>query len=200
VNPQGSLLKLAERRPSRRQRAARTPARDGAGAPISIRGIEAGDYDQVMPLVYRWSRGRSFGITLPRSFFLHFANTSLVMREGDEVVGVLIGFRSQTEPASFIHFVSIAPGSRRRGLGRNLYERFFALSAQLGCTEVQAITAPISSTLIAFHRQLGFDVVEAGGFSCGIAVSPDFAGPGQHRVLFRKRIDPFAAGLAQAGR
>lgn len=158
-------------------------------APVTLRCVRPSEYDDVMQLVTRWSRGRSFGITLPRTFFLHFANTSLVMLEGDEITGVLIGFRSQTEPTAFIHFASIAPGSRRRGLGRRLYEHFFELSAELGCTAVQAITPPINSTLIAFHRQLGFDVIDGGGFCCGIAVSPDFAGPGQHRVLFRRRLD-----------
>lgn len=174
-----------------RTRRSRPPgcASTDSQASVSIRCVRPSEYDEIMQRVTRWSRGRSFGITLPRTFFLHFANTSLVMLEAEEITGVLIGFRSQTEPTAFIHFASIAPSSRRRGLGRRLYERFFDLSSDLGCTTVQAITAPINSTLIAFHRQLGFDVIDGGGFSCGIAVSPDFAGPGQHRVLFRRRLD-----------
>jgi ribosomal protein S18 acetylase RimI-like enzyme len=157
---------------------------------VSIRCVQPDEYEEVMQLVSRWSRGRSFGIALPRTFFVHFANTSLVMLEGEEITGVLVGFRSQTEPTAFVHFASVAPASRRRGLGRRLYDRFIELATDMGCTQVQAITPPINSTLIAFHRQLGFDVVDGGGFCCGIAVSPHFAGPGQHRVVFRKQLTP----------
>ena len=77
---------------------------------------------------------------------------------------------------------------RRRGRGRLLYQRFFDLVAQLGCVEVQSIAPPVNSGLIAFHRQLDFDVIDAGGFACGIAVCPDYAVCGQHRWLVRKRL------------
>ena len=58
------------------------------------------------------------------------------------------------------------------------------LAAMRGCEEVQLIASPVNSSLIAFHRQLGFEVIDGGGFSCGIAVCPDFAGLG-HGATFR---------------
>ncbi len=168
----------------------RNPPRALGLPEVTVRCLRPGDYSLIRQLLHKWLRGRNFDVVLPRSFFRHFANTSLVMCDDNEIVGVLVGFRSQTEASTFIHFVAIEPASRRRGLGRVLYEHFFALSARLGCTEVHAVTAPINSALIAFHRQLDFEVIDGGGFSCGIAVSPDFAGPGQHRVLFRRRLQP----------
>jgi GNAT superfamily N-acetyltransferase len=152
-----------------------------------IRTAHADDYPLVAVRVDAWSRGRFAGVALPRSFFVHFADTSLLAFEDGELAGVLVGFRSQAQPqVAYAHFVAIAPGSRRQGLGRALYQRFFERARALGCLEVHSIAPPVNSSLIAFHRQLGFQVVDGGGFCCGIAVFPDYAGPGQHRVLFRK--------------
>jgi len=156
---------------------------------VRIRRLQAEDYPQVAARIDDWSRGRFVSASLPRSFFQHFATTSLVLLEGEEIAGVLVGFQSQTDPeTAYIHFVAIAPPHRPPGPCRLPSHHFLHLGARLGCREVQSIAPPVNSGLIAFHRQLDFDVVEAGGFACGIAVCPDYAGPGQHRVLFRRRL------------
>jgi ribosomal protein S18 acetylase RimI-like enzyme len=177
--------------PASELRAGSGPSRLRAAPPpaICVRRAQAADYAQVAEQVDRWSRGRFVGAALPRSFFQHFADTSLLLLEADRVAGVMVGFRSQAQPAvACVHFVAIAPASRRQGRGRRLYEAFFARARELGCDEVHTVVPPVNSSLIAFHRQLGFEVVDGGGFHCGIAVAPDFAGPGQHRVLFRKHL------------
>lgn len=161
-----------------------------APAPCRIRRAHADDYAAIAASVDAWSRGRFVGVALPLSFFEHFADTSLLLFEGSELAGVLVGFRSQARPdVAYVHFVAIAPGRRRQGLGRALYQRFLDRARELGCREVHSIAPPVNSSLIAFHRQLGFEVVDGGGFHCGIAVFPDYAGPGQHRVLFRRVLD-----------
>jgi GNAT superfamily N-acetyltransferase len=155
----------------------------------TVRRAQAVDYPAVASQADAWSRGRFLAAALPRSFFEHFADTSLVLHHAGSVAGVLVGFRSQTRPeVAYVHYVAIAPGSRRAGFGRLLYEEFFGLAAAMGCDEVQSIASPVNSSLIAFHRQLGFEVIDGGGFRCGIAVCPDFAGPGQPRVLFRRPL------------
>lgn len=160
-----------------------------APAGAGVRTARAEDYDRIAAGVDAWSRGRFVAAALPRSFFEHFADTSLVLFDGGRLAGVLVGFRSQARPGvAYVHFVAVAPGSRRQGHGRTLYSHFLALAKGLGCEEVHSIAPPVNSSLIAFHRQLGFEVVDGGGFCCGIAVFPDYAGPGQHRVLFRKRL------------
>ena len=167
-----------------------SPARRGAPTPAQVRPAAPEDYGRIVERVDAWSRGRFVGVALPRSFFQHFADTSLLLFEGGELAGVLVGFRSQAQPrVAYVHYLAVAPGSRRQGHGRVLYEAFIRRAQALGCREVQAIAPPVNSSLIAFHRQLGFEVVDGGGFACGIAVFRDYAGPGQHRVLFRKCLD-----------
>jgi ribosomal protein S18 acetylase RimI-like enzyme len=154
-----------------------------------LRPARAEDYARIVAAVDRWTRGRFVGVALPRSFFQHFADTSLLLFTEGELAGVLVGFRSPAQPrVAYLHYAAIAPGSRRQGHGRLLYQAFFSRALELGCEEVQTIAPPINTSLIAFHRQLGFEVLDGGGFSCGIAVFPDYAGPGQHRVLFSKSL------------
>jgi GNAT superfamily N-acetyltransferase len=161
-----------------------------APGPWRIRAARADDYAAMAAQVDAWSRGRFVGVALPLSFFEHFADTSLLLFEGPVLAGVLVGFRSQARPeVAYVHFVAVAPGRRRQGLGQALYARFCDRAREQGCREVHSIAPPVNSSLIAFHRQLGFQVVDGGGFHCGIAVFPDYAGPGQHRVLFRKRLE-----------
>jgi N-acetylglutamate synthase-like GNAT family acetyltransferase len=156
---------------------------------VSVRRMQPDDYPMVAERVDAWSGGRFLGVALPRSFLQHFADTSLLLLEDTQPVGVLVGFRSQTSAEiAYIHYVSISRACRRRGLGRTLFSHFFDLAGSMGCTEVHSIASPVSSSLIAFHRQIGFEVVDGGGFAHGIAVFADYAGPGQHRVLFRKRL------------
>ena len=65
---------------------------------------------------------------LPRLFFLHFEGTSFVAEDEDgELAGFVCGFLSQTDPEeAYIHFVGVSPEHRGGGVGRTLYERFFA--------------------------------------------------------------------------
>ena len=179
--------------PATRTRSGPVRLRPAPPPAMAVRRARADDYAEVAAQLDRWSRGRFVGAALPFSFFQHFADTSLLLTEAGRVAGVLVGFRSQVQPAmAYVHYVAIAPASRRQGQGRRLYEAFFTRARELGCDEVQTVVPPVNSSLIAFHRQLGFDVVDGGGFHCGIAVVPNFAGPGQHRVLFRKRLPPEA--------
>ena len=126
---------------------------------------------------------------LPRLFFQHFANTSvLVEDEGGRLVAFLIGFRSASRPeTAYIHFVGVAPEQQRQGLARDLYGRFFAMMRGRGCTRVDAITGPINRRSQSFHRALGF--AQAGDTEVdGVLAYLDYDGPGQHRVTFTRTL------------
>jgi ribosomal protein S18 acetylase RimI-like enzyme len=118
---------------------------------------------------------------LPKLFFLHFEGTSFVAEDDEgRLVAFLIGFVSQTDPAeAYIHFVGVAPEQRGSGVGRELYERFFAVANRLGCNVVRCVTSPANTDSVAFHEALGFEVDR---------VAPDYDGPGEDRVLFLKPL------------
>lgn len=156
---------------------------------FTARRLHPEDFPRVVRALDEWSRGRFLAAGLPRAFFDHFADTSVLLWESDELVGLLVGFQSPRDPGvAHVHYVAVAPQWRRRGGGRRLYEAFIGTARDRGCREIQLAVPPVHSGLIAFHRQLGFEVNGADGFACGIAVCRDYAGPGQHRVLFRRTL------------
>jgi predicted GNAT superfamily acetyltransferase len=143
-----------------------------------IRPAEPGDYAAVIGVIDEWWGGRAMAPMLPKLFFVHFRETSFVAEEDGRVVGFLCGFRSQTFlDEAYVHFVGVAPGRRGGGLGRELYERFFAAVAPR--TVVRAVTSPLNERSVAFHRALGFDVER---------VDEDYDGRGEARVLLKKLL------------
>jgi ribosomal protein S18 acetylase RimI-like enzyme len=150
-----------------------------AGA-IAVRTAEAADYDRIAPVVDEWWDGRAMIDMLPRLFFVHFRDTAFVAEDGGELAGFLAGFLSQTRPdEAYIHFAGVSPDHRGRGVGRLLYERFFAVARERARTVVRCVTSPVNERSVAFHRALGFDVAE---------VAPNYDGRGGDRVLMVKRL------------
>jgi ribosomal protein S18 acetylase RimI-like enzyme len=141
---------------------------------VTIRHAEPADYATVIAVIDEWWGGRPMAAMLPRLFFVHFRDTSFVAEEDDALAGFLCGFRSQTyEDEAYVHFVGVDPARRGTGLGRQLYERFFAAVAPRSV--VRAVTSPLNERSIAFHRAIGFEVEQ---------VVEDYDGQGSARALF----------------
>jgi ribosomal protein S18 acetylase RimI-like enzyme len=144
-----------------------------------IRNAEPADYLRVTRVVDEWWGGRQMAAMLPKLFFAHFRDTSFVAESEDgALAGFLCGFRSQTfADEAYVHFVGVDPATRGGGLGRELYERFFAAVAPR--TIVRAVTSPVNERSVAFHRAIGFEVKR---------VDEHYDGPGEPRVLLVKRL------------
>jgi ribosomal protein S18 acetylase RimI-like enzyme len=148
---------------------------------VTIRHAQPSDYGRVIQHLNAWWGGRDMAPMLPKLFFVHFEGTSFVAEdEQGRLAGFLVGFVSQTEPTeAYVHFVGVSPEHRGSGLGRELYERFFAAALDQGRTTVHCVTSPANEDSLAFHEALGFErdrVVE------------DYDGPGEDRVLLVKRL------------
>ena len=148
---------------------------------LTVRHAKPSDYGRVIGRVNVWWGGREMAPILPRLFFLHFEGTSFVADDDDgELAGFVCGFLSQTDPKeAYIHFVGVSPGRRGKGVGRTLYERFFAEARDHGRSLVRCVTSPGGQESIAFHEALGFEVDR---------VVEDYDGPGEDRVLLLKRL------------
>ena len=122
------------------------------------------------------------GADAAKLFFLHFEGTSFVAERDDgSIAGFLIGFLSQTsDDEAYVHFVGVAPDQRGTGLGRRLYERFFATALEHARPVVRCVTSTVNDESIAFHEALGFAVDR---------IATDYDGPGEDRVLLVKRLD-----------
>ena len=148
---------------------------------VSIRHAQPSDYGRVVQHVNAWWGGREMAPMLPQLFFVHFEGTSFVAEDEEgRLAAFLVGFLSQTdETDAYVHFVGVAPDRRGSGLGRELYERFFAAAGENGRTTVRCVTSPANADSVAFHEALGF-VVDR--------IAQDYDGPGEDRVLLVKRL------------
>jgi predicted GNAT superfamily acetyltransferase len=148
---------------------------------VSLRSARPADYDAIIAVADDWW-GRPIHGALPRLFLDHFHDTSLIAeRRGGELAGFLVGFKSPAQrDCAYIQFVGVAPGERRSGLARRLYQAFFDMVASDGCRVVHAITAPVNSRSIAFHTAMGFTVT---------GPVEDYNGPSSPMMLFERRLD-----------
>jgi GNAT superfamily N-acetyltransferase len=167
---------------------------------MRLRHVNALDYDRVLAVVDAWWDGRLMSTRLSHVFFSHFAPTSFVLENDDELVGFLLGFLSQTHPQeAYVHFVGVHPGYRRLGLGRRLYDRFFVAAQMHERRFVRSITAPSNQLSIAFHRGMGFEPLHGDVVVDGVPIWFDYAGLGGHRVVFRRPLALGSAAAAAAG-
>lgn len=153
------------------------------------------DYDRVMGVMVAWWGGRDLRPMLPKIFFEHFRNTSLVVEHEDEIIGFLVGFLCPDHAEeAYVHFAGVHPAWRRAGLARDLYRRFFAIARAAGRPVVRAVTGPVNAGSIAFHTSLGFAVLPGDEEVDGIAVTADRGPQGDHIVRFELRLDGADAG------
>ena len=159
-----------------------------SAADVTLRQLRPSDHAAVITVVDDWWGGRPMADMLPQLFFEHFTDTSFAAERAGELAGFLVGFLSQSRPAeAYIHFVGVRPGERGLGLGRRLYEAFFDAVSARGRTVVRAVTAPVNTGSIAFHRRMGFEV-EPGAGDGDLPVAAGYDGPGQDRVRFTRYL------------
>ncbi|WP_020667165.1 GNAT family N-acetyltransferase [Amycolatopsis nigrescens] len=166
------------------------------------RQARTSDHPRLVACVQSWwgdsrtpQEARELSLLLPKLFLQHFAGTSLVLEQGTEIDGFLVGFHSaDRRDEAYIHFVGVNPALRNQGVARRLYSTFFEQAAAAGRTRVRAITAPANTGSIAFHRAMGFaiepgtDVVDVTDVTAGVGVHRDYDGPGQDRVAFVREL------------
>jgi ribosomal protein S18 acetylase RimI-like enzyme len=156
---------------------------------IALRHAEPDDYPPIVRVVDALWGGRAMAGMLPRLFFTHFRPTSFAAEDDGRLVGFVAGFVSQTDPRqAYIHFVGVDPACRGHGVGRLLYERFFAAAQAQGCEEVRCVTSPVNRGSIAFHLALGFEPLPGDAEQDGVPYATDYDGPGESRIRFRRRL------------
>ena len=145
------------------------------------------DFDQIIANFHDfWNNDRTFCLHHP-TIINEFENTAFVLKEGNIVCAYLFGFYSQTKPVAYAHLIAVRKNYRKLGLGRKLYEHFIKCAREKHCLKVKAITRSIDLESIAFHKKIGMELT-GNDIIDGIPVVYDYAGPGEHRVVFMKDI------------
>jgi ribosomal protein S18 acetylase RimI-like enzyme len=146
------------------------------------------DFPVLHGVIDEWWGGRRLRQLLPRLWLEHFHGTSWLAETDDgRLAGFLVGFMSQDDPSTaYVHMVAADPNQRRQGIGRSLYERFFADARERGARRVTAVTWPGNRASIGFHRAVGFRVDDGPGTQplYGTPAHVDHDGEGEDRVVF----------------
>jgi len=124
---------------------------------VTIRGVEPYDEPRVRAALGFPTADSRLCAPPPRLLFEHFGSTGFVAESGGELVGVLLGFASQTYPGEACVWTAwVRPDRRREQLGTILYECFVAAAHEQYCSIVRASAPVTDGGAIAFHRALGF--------------------------------------------
>ncbi len=157
---------------------------------LIIRHAEPADYPSIIAVIDAWWGGRRMADMLPKLFFIHFRPTSFIAERDGKLIGFITGFVSQSYSGeAYIHFAGVRPDFRKKGIGRLLYEKFFAAVEKLGCRKVRCVTSPANKDSISFHEHLGFSPDDSEYFVDGIPVAKGYDGRGGDRVLFSKLLN-----------
>ena len=161
-------------------------------AGLTFRRPTADDHPRIVTNIDEWWGGRPLRALLPRLWLEHFTGTSWIAERADgRLAGFIVGFISPDDPTTaYAHMIGSDPNLRRAGIGRALYERFFADARAAGAARVTAVTWPGNRISIAFHRSVGFEVDDGPGTTpvYGTPSHLDHDGPGDDRVVFVRRL------------
>lgn len=156
---------------------------------MNVRRIAKDDFDRIVEVIDHWWGG-PIGTFAHPIFFYELGKHALVVQQGPEMIGFLLGFiaagsagttvnsEPQSSQCGYVHLVGIHPDYRLRGVGRLLYDRFTNECRESRCLRMKAITTPGNEGSIRFHLALGWNLQEV----------DDYAGPGRRRIVFSKSL------------
>ena len=159
---------------------------------IRFRRPGEADHPVVIAVVDDWWGGLKMRAILPRLWFQHFTGRSWIAEdETGRLMGFLVGFISPDRPdVAYVHMIGTNPNRRRRGLGRELYDRFADDARIAGATRVVAVTWPGNQVSVGFHRALGFTPDDGSGTQnlYGTPAYAAYDGEGEDRIVFTKSL------------
>jgi ribosomal protein S18 acetylase RimI-like enzyme len=153
---------------------------------LTFRRPTESDHGPIVDRVDDWWGGRRMHDLLPRLWFQHFTGTSWIAEtETGAIAGFLVGFVSPDRPdEAYVHMVATNPNLRRRGVARELYDRFIVDVRGRGVRRIHAVTWPGNRVSVHAHRALGFSLATGPGTRPihGTPAYQDYDAPGEDRA------------------
>jgi GNAT superfamily N-acetyltransferase len=121
----------------------------------------------------------------------HFKETCFVAEDRGQMIGYLLGIRSQSHPEqAYMHLIQVTPSLRGHGVGRRLFNQFQTTAKAMGCTKICTITKPEHKECVAFYLAMGYLVANGKNTVIvdGVEATKDYNGPGKHMIVWCKEI------------
>lgn len=91
-------------------------------------------------------------------FSKFFPKTSFVAEKNGSVLGILLGFISQTEPVQgIVHILGVLPSARGQGVGRALLDTFEDVIREQGVESISLTTLVENENARSFYQKVGFN-------------------------------------------
>jgi GNAT superfamily N-acetyltransferase len=118
-----------------------------------------------------------------------FSSTCPVAIGNEEVIGVVIAFRSQDKPDDvYVQDVVSHPNHRRRGITRSLLDTVWQQATAWGCRRLYLTSEPTNSVAHATWLSLGFTNIAGDKTVDGVSVISEYKGPGKDRAVYELKI------------
>jgi GNAT superfamily N-acetyltransferase len=156
-----------------------------------VRNAFPGDFLEVANKSKEWADIVIERESIYHIFTEHFRSTSFIAEDRGEMIGYLLGYRSQSKrEEALVHLIQVAPRLRGNGVGRRMFNQFEAAAKAMGCTRITTHSRPENNSCNRFYKAMGFDVVcrEDTIEVNGMPAVRDYNGPGKHRVVWYKSI------------
>ena len=130
-------------------------------APIAIEAAGPGDLEALYRIEKECFAPEAFSKELVASLLRDPGSTSLLAKLGDTVVGFIIAVMYETgsDWVSHILTVDVAPGIRRRGVGRQLIRALERRVAENGAVACWLEVAPENVAARELYREMGYSEV-----------------------------------------
>jgi GNAT superfamily N-acetyltransferase len=114
-----------------------------------------------------------------------FSSTCPVALDGEPIAGVVIGFRSQDDPADiYLQDVMAHPDYRRQDIAATLIDAVRSQGQVWGCARLYLTSEPDNTAAHRTWGTLGFTNIRGDKVIDGVNVITDYKGPGKTRAVY----------------
>ena len=160
---------------------------------LQIRNADEKDFLSVYNFVSRCKPLESYSEHFYKIMLRYFGNSCFVAEFNEEIVGFVMGFRSQVDDEKFFLWqIGVFSYHRGKEVGKMLLDEFEKAGKNLSCKRVEVTVDPENIPSQKLFEKNGYlnissregDVVEV----LGITAVKDYYKPGRHFILYEKKI------------
>lgn len=160
---------------------------------LKIRKADEKDFLSVYNFVSRCKPLENYSEHFYKIMLRYFGNSCIIAEFNDEIVGFVMGFRSQVDNDKFFLWqIGVFSYHRGKEIGKMLLEKFEKVAKELGCKKIEVTVDPENIPSQKLFEKMGYlnissregETVEV----MGNTAVKDYYKPGRHFMLYEKNI------------